>query len=211
MYATRAWSRSVDVGDGFWLLRHRDIEKLEARRLLPVLLHLVGNRHDVADCLQRVRPHVRLGQIGLDDDLGRTRVGYINGGEVFGRALMRQPQDAAPILGDLYRHALAHAAEATKLVMSNKLEILDDRLVRALACHVLSLDKIAPALRYGAERARSMNSGLNALPQSGVAAIFFSLSRTSACCCIYGGRSDGKPGSTSMVASAARKVSRDIE
>src|SRR5207244_2259631 len=44
-------------------------------------------------------------------------------GEILRRALMREPDDASPVLGDLDRHAFAHAAESAKLMMAEQLEI----------------------------------------------------------------------------------------
>jgi hypothetical protein len=63
---------------------------------------------------------------------------------------------------------------------------------------------------YAPERARSMNSGRSALLQSGMAWIFLFFSRISACCCMYGLRSPGKPGFTSTRESAVAKVCGDI-
>ena len=93
---------------------HGDVEQLEAGRLLPVLLGLVGDRHDVADDLERVGAHVALRQVGLHDHLRLARVGDVDGGEVLRRALVREPQDAAAVRRDLDRHAFADAAEAVE-------------------------------------------------------------------------------------------------
>ena len=117
VHAARAGAGSVDDGNRLGGLGSGDVEQLEARRLLAVPLHLVGNRHDVADRLQRVGAHVGGRQVGLHDDLGRARVGDVDGSEVLRRALVRQPQDAPTVPGDLDRHALAHAAKAVELVM----------------------------------------------------------------------------------------------
>ena len=84
-------------------------------------------------------------QIGLHDDLGRARIGDVDGGEVLGRALVRQPQDAAAILGDLDRHALAHAAEAVELVVGQELEVPDRRLVGIWGGHARSSQEIVSA------------------------------------------------------------------
>ncbi len=70
--------------------------------------------------------------------------------------------------------------------------------------------RLGTTLHYAPRRAFSMKSGRSALAQSGTARIFFSLSRISACSCMYGLTSDGKPGLTSTVASALRKVSWDM-
>jgi hypothetical protein len=89
---------------------------------------------------------VRLGEIGLNDDLGRARVGHVDGSEVLGRAFVSQPQDAAAILGDLDRHAFAHTAEAVEFVMSQQFEVPDYRLVGILGPgHALSSQEIVSA------------------------------------------------------------------
>src|SRR3954469_16330649 len=41
---------------------------------------------------------------------------------------MREPEDAAAVLGQLHRHALAHAAEAVEGVMREDVEIPDQRV-----------------------------------------------------------------------------------
>ncbi len=74
---------------------------------------------------------MRLRQIAPRNDLGRARVADIDGGEVFRRALMGEPQDAAAVLGDLDRHALADAAKAVKLVMRQLPEIPNCRVDHA--------------------------------------------------------------------------------
>ena len=129
VHAARAGAGGVDEGDRLRGLGRGDVEQLEAGRLLAVLLHLVGDRHDVADGLERVGAHVRCRQVGLHDDLGRARVGDVDAGEVLRRALVREPEDAPAVLGDLDRHALAHAAEAVELVVGEQLEVPDRRLV----------------------------------------------------------------------------------
>src|SRR5262245_8595120 len=108
---------TVEKGDRARVLRHRDVEQLEARRLQPLLFRLIGDRHDVADGLQRIRAHVRLRQIGPSDDLRGSWIADVDGREVLWCALVSQPQNAASVLGDLNRHTLANAAEAVELVM----------------------------------------------------------------------------------------------
>ena len=222
VHAARFLARAVHEGDRLRLLRHRDVEQLEAGRLLPRLLALVGDRHDVADHLERIRAHVALRQLGLHHDLRLARVGDIDRGEILRRALVREPDDAPSILGDLDRHALAHAAEAFELVMREELEIPFDLVGHngslrwgdqtssswpglsrpsRLGWHGASLvgvagrqafapvfDGLCPATTcgesYAPARAFSMKSGRSALPQSGIAAIFFSRSRISACSCM---------------------------
>jgi hypothetical protein len=115
-------------GDRLRLLRRRNVEQLEAGRLLPRLLALVGDRHDVADDFERVRAHVGLRQLGLHHHLRLARIGDIDRGEILRRALVREPDDAPPVLGDLDRHALAHAAEAVSSCWAMQLEIPFDRV-----------------------------------------------------------------------------------
>src|SRR5215472_10890366 len=70
---------------------------------------------------------MRLRQVGACDQLWRTRIADIDRGKVLWRALMREPQDTAPVLGDLDRHALANPAEPVEFVMCQLLEIPNRR------------------------------------------------------------------------------------
>ena len=101
------------------------------------LLRLIGDRQDVADRLQRVGAHAVVRQVGARDDLQRLRVGDIDRGVVLRRAFMRHPQDAPPVLGQLHRHALAHAAEPVERMVRKLAKIPDQRVAvagRALHC-----------------------------------------------------------------------------
>ena len=123
VHAARLVARAVHERDRLRIFRHRDVEQLEAGGLLARLLDLIGHRHDVADHFERVRAHVALRQLGLRHDLRLARIGDVDRGEILRRAFMRQPDDAPPVLGDLDRHAFAHAAEAGELVVGDELEI----------------------------------------------------------------------------------------
>ena len=123
MHTARLVAGAVDERDRLRFFGHRNIEQFEARRLLPRLLHLISDRHDVAGDFERIGAHEGLRQLGLHHDLGLARIAHIDGGEILRRALMRKPDDAPAVLGDLDRHALAHAAKAFQLVMGDKLEI----------------------------------------------------------------------------------------
>ena len=131
MHAARMRTRAVEEADRLRLLRHRNVEQLEAGGLEPDLLGLIRDRHDVVGDLERVRAHVGLRQVGLHHHLRLARIGDVDRGEILRRALVRQPQDAAAVGRDLHRHALAHAAEALQLVLRQQLEIPGDRLVAA--------------------------------------------------------------------------------
>src|SRR5215472_18117725 len=80
---------------------------------------------------------MRLRQVGACDQLWRTRIADIDRGKVLWRALMREPQDTAPVLGDLDRHALADPAKPVELVMCQLLEI-PNRRFRHLGCLLFS-------------------------------------------------------------------------
>ena len=112
VHAARIRPRAVHERDRLRVLRLGDIEQLEARRLLADLLGLVGDRQDVAGELERIGAHERLRQVGLAHHLGLARIGYVDGGEILRRALVREPDDAPSVRRDLHRHAFAHAAEA---------------------------------------------------------------------------------------------------
>ena len=128
MHAARRRARAIEKRDRAWAFRHRYVEQLQARRLLPDLLRLIGHRHDVAGQFERVRAHIALRQFGLHHDFGLARIGDIDGGEILRRALVRQPDDAAAVFGDLHAHAFAHAAEAAEIVLRQQLEIPGDGL-----------------------------------------------------------------------------------
>ena len=71
---------------------------------------------------------MRLRQIGAGDNLGVARVADIDPGEVFRCAFVREPQDAAAVLGDLDRHPLADPAKTVELVVCQLPEIPNSRL-----------------------------------------------------------------------------------
>src|SRR5207244_12580671 len=64
-------------------------------------------------------------------ELRRARIADIDGGEVLRRAFVGEPQDAAPVLGDLDRHALADPAEPVELVVCQLPKIPNRRV-----CHL---------------------------------------------------------------------------
>src|SRR4029079_14049365 len=64
-----------------------------------------------------------MGQIGLHHGFWIARIGHIESAEIFRRALMREPEDAAAIRRNLDGHSFAHAAETVELVVREKIEI----------------------------------------------------------------------------------------
>ena len=201
MHAARGRARAVEERNRARLFRHRHVEQFQPGRLLPDLLRLIGDRQDVAGHLQRVRAHMRLRQVGLHHHFRLARIGDVDAGEILRRAFVRQPDDAAPVLGDLHRHAFAHAAEAAEIVLRQQLEIpggglaaLAERIVGGghsrLRCWRL-LERPARMRRPSGYRNCSRDQALpaclrnsvrSALFQSGIALILFSLSRISAWC-----------------------------
>ncbi len=123
MAAPRRRARGVEERDRARLLRHADVEQLEARRLQAEARHLVGDRHQIARGLERIGAHLGMRQIGLHDHSRRARIGDIDRGEVLRRALVREPQDAAPAARELHRHALAHAAKAVQAVLGEEFHV----------------------------------------------------------------------------------------
>ena len=117
--------------DELRLLRHADVEQVETRGRQPRRLRLVGNRHHVADDVERIRAHLRVRQLGLDHDPRGARIGHVDAGEVLRRRFVREPQDAAAVARELHRHALADAAEALQLVMGEKAHVERERLIGA--------------------------------------------------------------------------------
>ena len=114
-----------------WLFRHADVEQVETRRGQSGALCLIGDRHHIADDVERIRAHLGVRQLGLDHDPRRSRVRHVHAGEILGRGFMRDPQDAAAVARELHRHALANAAEALQLVMGKKAHVQRERLIGA--------------------------------------------------------------------------------
>ncbi len=137
MHAARGRARTVEERDRLRFFRHRHVEQFEAGRLHAFLLRLIGDRQDVAGHFQRVRAHIRVRQVGLHHHLRVARVGDVDAGEILRRAFMRQPHDAAAVLGDLTCHAFAHAAEAAQFVLGQQLEIPGNRF-SAMAERIVS-------------------------------------------------------------------------
>ena len=77
-----------------------------------------------------------LRQIGARDDFRGARVADVDGGEVLGGTFVSQPQDAAPIFGDLDRHAFADAAEPVELMMGELPKIPNRRVGHPLVSFV---------------------------------------------------------------------------
>ncbi len=169
MHAARGRAGTVEERDRARLLRHRYVEQLDAGRLLAGLLRLIGHRHDVVGgAFERIRTHVRLRQVSLHHHLGIARIGDVDAGEILRRTLVRQPDDAAAVLGDRDRHAFAHAAEAAEVVMGERLEIPGDGLTglgERIACgghwrlHFLYFLRRAAAGRVGSRRVHDANRG----------------------------------------------------
>ena len=136
--AARVRAGAVEKRDPLRVFRGRDVEQFDARLRVAGLLRLIGDRQDVADRLQRIGAHAVVRQVGARDDLQRLRVGDIDRGVVLRRALMRHPQDAPPVLGQLHRHALAHAAEPVERMVGKLPEIPDQRVAAGRALHCLS-------------------------------------------------------------------------
>ena len=110
-------------------LRHADVEQVEARGSQSGRLCLIGDGHHLADDIEGVRAQLRVRQLGLDNDSRRSRIRDVDTGEILGRGLVREPQDAALVTGELQRHAFADAPEALQLVMRDKAHVQRQRLV----------------------------------------------------------------------------------
>ena len=108
-------------------LRNADVEQFEARGSQSGRLCLVGDGHHFADDIERVRAHFGMRQLGLDNDPRRSRIRDVHAGEILGRGLVREPQDAAPVASELQRNAFADAPEALQLVMRDKAHVQRQR------------------------------------------------------------------------------------
>jgi hypothetical protein len=114
--------------DELRLLRGTDVEEVHARRRHAGGGRLVSDRHDVADDVERVRAHLVVRELGLHHHLRLERVGHVDCGEVLGRRLVREPQDAPAVFRHLHIGAFADAAEAVELVMPEQLHVEAERL-----------------------------------------------------------------------------------
>jgi hypothetical protein len=132
-------ARGVVVRDLAGLFGLADVPDREARRLVRRLdaADLVRNDHQVADDLDRIRAHLAVREVGLNDDFRLLRVGHVDAGEVLRRAFMAEPHDAAAVLGLVHPHAFADAAKAVELVLRNELHV-ERKLVLRLRAAVHS-------------------------------------------------------------------------
>ena len=94
-----------------------DVEDLEPGRREASGLRLVGHDEQITRHIERVRAHVAVGQVGLEDDRGLARIGDVDRGDVLRRRLVREPQHPAAVARELDDHALAHVAEAAEVVL----------------------------------------------------------------------------------------------
>ena len=124
MHAARVRPRGVEECDGARMGGVPHVEHLEAGRGQADPARLVGDDEHVADEIERVRPHVAVRQLGLHDDCGIARLGHVHGGHVLRRGLMRQPQHAPAVAGELDAHAFANVPEAVELVVTQEPHVL---------------------------------------------------------------------------------------
>jgi hypothetical protein len=116
VHAARMRPGAVELRDELRLFGPAHVEQVHARGREPHRAGLVRHRQEIAHQVQRIGPHPRVRQFGLHDQPRRARIGHVDAGEVLGRRLVRQPQDAPAVAGELQSHALADAAVALQLV-----------------------------------------------------------------------------------------------
>ena len=63
-------------------------------------------------------------QVGLSDDDGLAGVADVDGGEVFGSGLVRNPEDSTAVAGLLQREAFAAVTEAVEVVVAEQAEVV---------------------------------------------------------------------------------------
>jgi hypothetical protein len=97
-----------------------DIEDLEPGRAQPGRPRLVGDHQQIAGQVERVRAHVAVGQVRLEDHRGLAGIGHVHRGDVLRRGLVREPEHAAAVARELDHHALAHVAEAAQVVLGEQ-------------------------------------------------------------------------------------------
>jgi hypothetical protein len=115
--ATGVRSGGVEERHGAGLAGVGDVEDLEAGRLQPDRLGLIGDDEQIAGKVERVRAHVAVGQIRLEDDGRLARIGDVDRGDVLRRRLVRQPEHAPAVARELDDHALADVAEPAEVVL----------------------------------------------------------------------------------------------
>src|ERR1051325_3903976 len=98
-------------------------------------------------------------QVGASDDLQLARGADLDRGESLSSASRGEPQNAAPVLGELHRHAFAHAAEPLERIVPEQFEIPDQRTVRLAAFgHSLSPQRWFLRNRSRADPPKSMRT-----------------------------------------------------
>jgi hypothetical protein len=86
----------------------------------------------IAVNLERVRAHLAVRKLGLDDHLWILRVGDVQRREVLRRGFVTEPHDAPAVVQLLHAHAFADAAESVELVLRDELHVERERGVRLL-------------------------------------------------------------------------------
>lgn len=85
---------------------------------------LVRHQQQIVHQRQRVRPHVGVWQLRLDDELRLSRIGDVDASEVGGRRLVRDVQHATPAGGGLERDPFAAVAEAAEVMVRQQAHLL---------------------------------------------------------------------------------------
>jgi hypothetical protein len=129
MHTARRRPGRVEEAHGLRLRRIRDVEDLEPGGLHSRLTRLIRDHQQVADEIQRVGAHPVVRQVGLHDDRRLLRIRDVHRGDVARRRLVRDPQHAALVAGELDRHPLPAIPEAVERVMSEQAH-LHRRLLR---------------------------------------------------------------------------------
>jgi hypothetical protein len=108
---------------------NRDIKKFEPCGLQAHNLRLIGNRQRIPRDIERIRSHPRVGELGLHNHTGVTRICDIDPSEVLRRRLMGEPEDAAPISGLLHRYTFSDAPKAIELVVGEETHVVRQGLL----------------------------------------------------------------------------------
>src|SRR5262249_31408721 len=120
MYAARGGTGRIEERDGAWTAGIRDVVDLESGRLRSSQARLVGDDEEIAHQIERVRSHLAMREVRLEDHLRRARIADVDRGHILRRRLMSEPQYAAAVPRDLDDHALAAVAEAAEIVMGEE-------------------------------------------------------------------------------------------
>src|SRR6267142_5196360 len=92
--------------------------------MYPVQLNYLTRIYNVVFFFFNDTATTEIYTLSLHDALPIARLGHVHGGHVLRRGLMRQPQHAPAVAGELDAHAFANVPEAVELVVAQEPHVL---------------------------------------------------------------------------------------